>query len=105
VTIPTPADVDGTLSTMEDRFAVVSWDHREQPDWDKIGAAVRELSGGRLDLRDVVDTGSDDYGLVVSTRLLDDASTAEAYRRAKANWEREPTKSSGPGAVTDQGRR
>lgn len=87
-------DAFGTLAAMEDRFAVVSWDHREQPDWDKIGEAVRELSGGRLDLRDVGDTGSDQYGLVVSNTPLDDASTAEAYRRALANWEPQGTAAS-----------
>ena len=43
---------------------VFRWDHRAQPDWDAIGAAVADLSGDRVHIG-VHDTQSDEYEIVV----------------------------------------
>jgi hypothetical protein len=43
---------------------VFRWDHREQPDWDEIGAAVADLSADRVHIG-VHDTQSDEYEIVV----------------------------------------
>jgi hypothetical protein len=69
------------------RFGVLSWGWREQPDWDALGKLVADFSDGRVHLRNVDDTDSNQYAIVVSTEPLDAKVTAEAYRRALANWE------------------
>ena len=50
---------------------VFRWDHRQQPDLRAIAAAVTELSGGRVFMREI-DTGSDEYAWVVSRTELTD---------------------------------
>jgi hypothetical protein len=64
---------------------VLSWDWREQPDLTALARDIADLSGGRLYLAGV-DTGSDEYAVVLSTAQLDKAAVDEAYRR---RWEGE----------------
>lgn len=62
---------------------ILSWDWAEQPDMDDLAEAIRDLFGGHLYK---VNTGSDDYAIVLSRTALDDDAVAEAWRR---RWEGE----------------
>jgi hypothetical protein len=53
----------------------LSWDWRGQPDLDQLARIVLDVSGGTVHVHQV-DTGSDDYAIVVSDRPLTDG---EAY--------------------------
>jgi hypothetical protein len=55
---------------------VLSWDHREQPDLAALGTALRDLSDARLY---EVDTGSDQYAIVLATGDLTDDEAQAAY--------------------------
>jgi len=57
------------------------WDWKEPPPMEAIAEAVAEMSGGGVHMRRV-ETGSDDYELVVSDHLVDDA---EAERLSEEN--------------------
>lgn len=59
---------------------VITWDWKEQVPLDRLAAVVREVSGGRVHLHPVDDTGGDEYALVVSARQLDDAEITAAYQ-------------------------
>lgn len=69
------------VQAAEPRYAVVTWDWREQPDQHALTAAIAYAS------RDAVhvawpETGTDDYALVLSDRPLTPEATAEAVARA-----------------------
>ena len=55
---------------------VFSWDYRQQPGMASIAAAVAELSGGRVFMREV-ETGTDSYAWAVSGAEL---TAEQAYR-------------------------
>lgn len=61
---------------------VLTWDWREQPDLDRLAAHVRELSGGKVRIT-TVDTGSDQYAIVIADRAL---TADEAYAAYEAEW-------------------
>lgn len=61
---------------------VLSWDWREQIDLDDLATAVREVSGGRAHVTQV-DTGSDQYAIVVADRKL---THDEAVAAHEAVW-------------------
>ena len=48
---------------------VITWDWKEYPDWDVIAAAVRQLSGGQIDLA-LAETNSDQFALVIADHYL-----------------------------------
>jgi len=60
---------------------VLTWDWREQADLVWLGQLVRDMSGGRVHLHPVEDTGTDQFVLLVSPVPLDDAAVMDAYRR------------------------
>jgi hypothetical protein len=51
---------------------IITWDWKEQPDLAELAAAVAEMSGGRVHMREV-DTGSDQYEWIISDYEVDDA--------------------------------
>lgn len=57
------------------RTDVLSWDWREQPDIDQPG---RVLAGFGVHLHKV-DTGTDEYAVVLADRQMDAAAVTEAY--------------------------
>ncbi len=57
---------------------VLSWDWRAQPDLDQLAAAIHELSGGRLHLRQV-NTGSDEYAIALADDPITDADANRIY--------------------------
>lgn len=57
---------------------VISWDWRQQPDLIKLREAVRRVSGGACDLAEI-DTGGDDYAVVIADHVVDDAEARELY--------------------------
>ena len=61
------------------RRHVLTWDWREQPDLERLGRLVNELSGGRVHITEA-DTRSDEYAIVVSDQPVSDTDAAEAYR-------------------------
>lgn len=61
---------------------VVSWDWKAQPDFNEIAAAVRGSSRGQCDIRQVLDTGGDNYAVVIADRPLDDEQAQAAWERA-----------------------
>lgn len=58
--------------------AVLSWDWRGQPDLDRLAAELLRVSGGTVHLHQV-DTGGDDYAIVVADRPLTSAEAAAVY--------------------------
>ncbi len=50
-------------------YRILSWDWREQPDLDELAKALREVSGGSVHLHQV-ETGSDQYAIILSDRAL-----------------------------------
>ncbi len=61
---------------------VLSWDWAEQPDMAALADIIRDPSGGTVYLREVEDTGSDQYAVVVSTEPVDE----EQARRVYLEW-------------------
>lgn len=57
---------------------VITWDWREQPNLAELATAIRELSDDRVHLTQV-DTGSDQYAIVLSRGRLSAESAAAAY--------------------------
>jgi hypothetical protein len=68
------------------RPEILTWDYREQSDLAELGRLVREMSGGRVHLTAVDDTGTDEYALIVDVRPYEQAEATEVYRR---RWEGE----------------
>lgn len=64
------------------RVEVLSWDYREQPDLARLGNVVAEMSGGRVWLTSVDDTGGQDYVLAVADRPLTQDEAMDAYDRS-----------------------
>lgn len=62
--------------------AVVTWDWREQIPVDELRAAIRRLSDGAVDVAEV-DTGSDEYAIVLAAEPLDDAERVQAIYRSR----------------------
>lgn len=63
------------------RTAVMIWDWREQPNLDRLDYILCNLSAPHLRMRAYrVDTGSDQYALVISTDDLDEPAIQAAYR-------------------------
>lgn len=60
------------------RVGIITWDHAEQPDPDRLAVILSELSGGLLHVRRP-DTGSDQYALMVATRPLDQQQTDTVF--------------------------
>ena len=60
---------------------VLSWDWREQPNLAQLGRAIHDLSGGLLHLHEV-QTGSDDYAIVIADQPLTDAEARRIYEEA-----------------------
>lgn len=58
---------------------ILSWDWREQPDMEQFGKVVEELSGGRVHLHEV-NTGSDQYAVVLTDENLPFAEVDAVYR-------------------------
>jgi len=72
------SDVDALLAKQKQpsRTYALTWDCRQQPDLDELAKAIEVLSMGRVHLTQV-DTGSDEYAIVLAARPLD---AEEAYR-------------------------
>jgi hypothetical protein len=62
------------------RTAVLLWDWRQQPDLDALSRAITDLSGGTLHLHQV-NTGSDEYAIVLATGQLDAEAAQAAYQQ------------------------
>lgn len=62
------------------RIEVLSWDYREQPDWERLGRLVAEMSGGTVHLTPVEDTGDQDYAVIVAARPFEQPAASEIYR-------------------------
>ena len=62
------------------RSEVMSWYWREQPDLTELTRILTDLTDGRLKLYDV-ETGSDEYAIVLTTGDLDDADIPKLYDR------------------------
>jgi len=57
---------------------IISWDWKQEPDLDKLGEAVRRVSGGACDLR-LVDTGSDSYDVVIADHVMTAGEARELW--------------------------
>ena len=77
-----PALADSVVSALNGpaRASVMSWDSGEQPDLDRLVAILRDLSGGAVHLASV-DTGMNEYAVVVSTVPLDKAGVQATFER------------------------
>lgn len=64
------------------RTEVLTWGWREQPDLDRLARIITDLSGGTVHLVQV-ETGSDEYAIVLSDRALTKDEVDEAYRRRR----------------------
>lgn len=60
------------------RCEVLTWDWREQTDLDRLARALTTVSGGSVHLRQV-DTGSDQYAIVLSSSALSEHEAQAAY--------------------------
>lgn len=63
------------------KAAAMTWDWREQPDMGYLAQILHELSDGAIHLQKV-ETGSDEYAIVVSTPPLDPAAVDAVYRQS-----------------------
>jgi hypothetical protein len=57
---------------------VVTWDWKEQPDLQELDAAVRKASGGFARVHEI-DTGSDQFGIVVADHRVTPEEAAAAW--------------------------
>jgi hypothetical protein len=57
----------------------MSWDWKEYVDLDQLGCIIHDLSGGDINLYEV-DTGSDQYAIVISRGEMTPEQVVEAYR-------------------------
>lgn len=62
---------------------VLSWDWRAQPDLQQLARDLLRVSGGTVHLAEV-DTGGDEYAIVLSSSPL---SNAEAQAVYEAGWQ------------------
>lgn len=62
------------------RASVMSWDSGEQPDLDRLAEILHDLSDGAVHLASV-DTGMNEYAVVVSTVPLDKAGVQSTFER------------------------
>ena len=60
---------------------VLSWDWRQQPDLAQLGRAIHDLSGGLLHIYEV-QTGSDDYAIVIADQPLTDAEARHIWEES-----------------------
>lgn len=60
-------------------MVVLSWDWREQPDVEEFHRAVFDISEGKVHITKV-DTGSDEYAVIVSDEQLVDGEPEALYR-------------------------
>lgn len=58
---------------------VLSWDGAEQPDMAALADIIRDVSNGTVHLREVEDTGSDQYAVVVFTEPVDEEQAQRVY--------------------------
>jgi hypothetical protein len=65
------------------RVEVLSWDYNEQPNLERLARLVADMSGGRVHLTNVEDTGSQDYVLVVADRPMDQGEAMAAYEQGQ----------------------
>lgn len=63
------------------RAAVLSWDWREQPDLDRLDRLVHDLSGNGQIRIHTVDTGTDQFAIVITDGDLDQADVQTVWRR------------------------
>jgi hypothetical protein len=68
---------------------VLSWDFKEQAPFDDIEQYVNELlQAGAKEIRFAeADTGSDDFGLVISDRSLTESQLADAWQQYEDSFE------------------
>ena len=59
---------------------VLSWDWREQPDLDHLATTIHDLSAGRVRLHQV-DTGSDEYAIVLTDEPITQAEADLIYQQ------------------------
>lgn len=62
------------------RVEVLSWDYNEQPDLGRLAELVADMSGGRVHLTSVEDTGDQDYALIVAARPFEQPAASAVYR-------------------------
>ncbi len=62
------------------RTAMLSWDWRGQPDLDHLARILLDVSAGTVHLHQV-QTGTDDYAIVLADRALTHADALDVYRR------------------------
>lgn len=67
---------------------VISWDWRQQLDLEKLGEVVRRVSGGSCDITPI-DTGSDDYAVVITDHLVDRDEARHLYLYTEQRFEDE----------------
>jgi hypothetical protein len=60
-------------------MVIIGWDWKDQPDISELHRAVCDISGGKVHIREV-ESGTDDYTIVVSDAELDDEQAQAAYR-------------------------
>ena len=61
------------------RLHILSWDVGQQPDLDELANAVYDASDGLVRIHPI-DTGSNDYAIVVADHRVDAAHADRAYR-------------------------
>jgi hypothetical protein len=68
---------------------IISWDWKGQPDMAGIAAAVTRISGERRPVvMRMIDTGADEYAVVIADRAVTDEEAAEAQDAQTASLER-----------------
>lgn len=71
----------------EKTTAVVSWDHRDQPDWNKIEEAIVVLQEFWLKVHFTeANTGSDEYAVILAGDVFDEEKSREIYLESQT-WE------------------
>lgn len=70
---------------------ILTWDCREQPDLADLAAALAEVSNGTVHLTEV-DTGDDQYAIVLDSRPVTKQEAYEMYRSNAGyeSWEEAP---------------
>ena len=72
---------------MSERYpAIITWDWKEQPDFSVIASCIRSCSLNRCDAR-LVDTGTDEYSLVIHDHPLT-AEEAQRWYDTQSEWDR-----------------
>lgn len=69
---------------MKEEYHVVTWDHKEQPDWDEINT-VLELYDSPY-ITEIEDTGTDQYAIIVSDELISQKKAKELLRIMLNYW-------------------